>query len=237
MDQMAALGSSEAERRARLSSIAHDLRSPLLTIRMGCEVLERGKLDDDLQDIVAHMKMGVVQLQRMIDNLVEFGRWSAGVKSVECRMTAIGPILKAAATACRSAADERQQTIQSPDDDASVWADPDRLRLVLINLLINAVQYSPEGSRVEVASAVSEDPAELRLTVRDQGPGIPAEQMEEIFRPFVTSPVDGGSKPGFGIGLPLSRYLLEQMGARLEVQSQTGHGTTVTVRLRTRPGA
>jgi signal transduction histidine kinase len=107
--------------------------------------------------------------------------------------------------------------------------DRERLHQLLLNLLANAVKYTVAGDEVEVRAAAEN--GALRVSVRDHGPGIPAEQQRLIFEKFGRVNVGGKAKPGAGLGLFIARSIAEAHGGTLDVESQQGAGTTFTLRL------
>jgi signal transduction histidine kinase len=116
------------------------------------------------------------------------------------------------------------------DPDLACDADPRRLKQVLINLLANAVKFTPEGGKVAIAADRTDDGIEIR--VADTGPGIAAEDLERVLQPFVQA--DGRLErlhEGTGLGLPLSRAIAEAHGGTLHLESPPGGGTTAVVRL------
>jgi signal transduction histidine kinase len=114
--------------------------------------------------------------------------------------------------------------------DLAVVADRQRLRQVFANLLSNAVKYNRPGGRVEVSAARAGERVELQIV--DTGLGMNEVQLERIFRPFERLGVEGSGIPGTGLGLALSRQLVEAMGGDIRVASSRGRGTTFTVALR-----
>lgn len=121
-----------------------------------------------------------------------------------------------------------------------VWADADRLRQVLQNVMENAIKYSPHGGRIELEARCTGPrsdlgyPTQVALTIRDQGMGIPRQQMARVFQAFERLERPASLHiPGFGLGLYIARYLVEAMHGTLAIQSCEGRGTDVTIRLRT----
>ena len=115
-------------------------------------------------------------------------------------------------------------TRDSPDPAATVCSDPDGLRQVLQNLISNAVAATPEGGDIEVGSRSESD--RLRLTVVDSGPGIPAKDLEKIFEPLYTTKADG-----LGLGLTISRTIVERLGGTLSARNVPGRGAAFTIEL------
>jgi len=112
----------------------------------------------------------------------------------------------------------------SPDPAATVCSDPDGLRQVLQNLISNAVAATPEGGDIEVGSR--SESGRLRLTVVDSGPGIPAKDLEKIFEPLYTTKADG-----LGLGLTISRTIVERLGGTLSARNVPGRGAAFTIEL------
>ena len=106
-----------------------------------------------------------------------------------------------------------------------VWVDGDQIRQVAMNLMLNAGAAMPEGGRLVVETALGEN-GDVKLTFRDSGAGIPPEHLEKIFEPFFTT-----KARGTGLGLAITKTIVEQHGGRIEVASEVGRGTTVTVHL------
>lgn len=135
------------------------------------------------------------------------------------------------------AAEERQLTLERRvERDAVVWADPDRVREILVNLVMNAVKYSPVGGG-SISLTCAARPETVVIEVADSGPGIPADKLEAIFEPFVQL-ADGfaNRQGGVGLGLAISRDLARGMGGSLGVSSMVGQGTAFTLTL-PRPAA
>ncbi|MEO7021070.1 MAG: ATP-binding protein, partial [Ktedonobacteraceae bacterium] len=119
-----------------------------------------------------------------------------------------------------------------------VWADADRLRQVLLNVVENAIKYSPQGGRIELEARGTEtrggqdNLAQVCITIRDQGMGIPRQHMARVFQPFERLERPATSHiPGVGLGLYIARYLVEAMAGTLDIQSCEGSGTDVIIRL------
>jgi signal transduction histidine kinase len=136
-------------------------------------------------------------------------------------------------TGFEPAAEEKQLTLsaQVPGEPPVIETDPVRLQQILVNLVSNAVRHSPAGGRIEVGVRV--DTTAIEFTVRDEGPGIPADAQERIFEPFER--FDPASGLGTGLGLPVSRRLAEVLRGRLTLSSSTEKGAVFTLALPLRP--
>jgi two-component system NtrC family sensor kinase len=113
-------------------------------------------------------------------------------------------------------------------DIPEITADPDRLRQVFMNLLLNAVQAMPEGGKIVVSTEFDKDGGLIKATFRDTGTGIPREEQEKVFEPFFTTKRPG---EGTGLGLAICARLLEEHGGTVEVSSEPGKGSLFTVTL------
>ena len=108
-----------------------------------------------------------------------------------------------------------------------IWVDGDQIRQVAMNLMLNAGAAMPDGGRLAVGTTLNKD-GDVKLTFQDSGAGIPPENLEKIFEPFFTT-----KARGTGLGLAITKTIVEQHGGRIEVTSEVGQGTTVTVSLLT----
>lgn len=225
---------SDAERRQMLmSTLAHDLRSPLLTIRMGTQLVEKALPADDKdnRDVLRHMRVAAQYLEIMAQNLLEMGRLAAGAVRVNPRQHALEPIIEGAMATVEATSSGRIHADVPPRTGA--FADPDRLRQVMVNLLSNAIKYSPADSpvQVEVTTAGRRPDRRVIIRVTDRGTGIAPEHHEAIFRPYFRLDDSGYTKAGAGLGLSLARELVRRMDGDLTVQSELGKGATFTVDL------
>jgi CheY-like chemotaxis protein len=167
-----------------------------------------------------------------VDEVLDISRIEAGELSISVEPVAVAPLLADAMEMIEPMADGRRVTLRDPeieDGCTYVRADTQRLKQVLINLLSNAVKYNREGGEVEV-SAVREGSDWVRISVTDTGPGIDPDSFEKLFTPFER--LDAGADvEGTGLGLALSRSLVEAMHGSLTVSSAPGEGSTFTVEL------
>jgi signal transduction histidine kinase/CheY-like chemotaxis protein len=214
-----------------LSGMSHELRTPLNSILGFAQLIEADATDEQERDYARRIIAGGRHLVALIDDLLdvarlERGRLGASLASVPAA-AAVREALELTAPSMAGRGIELEERI---DSDRYVQADFRRLRQVLLNLLSNAVKYNRERGRVTVA--ISEPaPATVRIAVADTGPGIAQERIERLFRPFERLDAEGTGKPGTGLGLALSKGLVEQMGGSIGVSSEPGVGTTFYVDL------
>jgi signal transduction histidine kinase len=227
----------EESRRARESMIAivsHDLRSPLTAVLLGIAYIRRalgeGASPAGLGGALDAVQRSADSMRRLVDDLLDAARIDAGRFSIEPVRQPLVPILEDAVHAARLAAEARRVRVdlEAPAAERFVRCDRQRLTQVLANLLGNAVKFSPEGARVELA--LREEGEWLRIDVRDWGPGIAEADLPHVFDRYWQA----GDKAhlGTGLGLFIARTIVESHGGRLEVESRLGEGSTFTVALR-----
>jgi len=221
-----------------LANMSHELRTPLNAIRGYVELVEE-ELDDrgqlDLLDDLGRVRASADHLLRIIDDVLDLSRVEAGKLELNIERLDLGELVEAATAEVRPALLEQGTTLEVDVQVASLEADATRLRQVLVNLLSNAAKFTAGGTvRVEVAHA----DGEVRLKVADTGPGIPEEALPTLFDKFTQ--VDDSPtrrRGGAGLGLAISRELVERMGGRIEVQTTLGEGCTFVVHLPARSSA
>jgi PAS domain S-box-containing protein len=221
-----------------IATVSHELRTPLAAIYGSAQTLLREdvKLEESdkkrLLDVIAHESE---RLSRIADdilfaNKLDSGQLALGENRID--LCALARDVVEEMRACFSAREDISLELRVPDADAidSLSGDPDRLRQVLINLIDNAIKYSPDGGRVEVA--VEARDGGVRVAVRDQGIGIAPLEQRRIFGKFYR--VDPGLARGVGgagLGLYICRELVRRMEGRLSVSSEEGKGSTFVVTL------
>jgi len=227
-------GATSAKDRA-LATLAHDIRTPLGAIDGYCANLQDelyGPVNDRQRETLGRVRMSGRHLLSLLDNVMEMVRLSAGVVRVEAEPVPLTEVAREAVHLLIPAADAKLQTLQlGRPTDAVVTADHERVRQVLVNLIGNAVKFTPEGGSVTVGTArrtVDGVPwGEIRVT--DTGPGIADAEKAAIFEPYYRS--EGTAQlPGVGLGLAISHALVRQMGGEIVVESEVGVGSSFIVR-------
>jgi CheY-like chemotaxis protein len=167
----------------------------------------------------------------MVNDVLDITQIETGTFTVSIEPVALRLVIDDVLALLGPLATERGITIdnQASGDDAAVRADANRLRQVLVNLVANAIKFNRDGGSVTLSTAV--DDAHVSITVSDTGRGIAAENLSRLFRPFERLDIQTGEVEGAGIGLALSRALVEQMDGSITVASELGHGSQFTVRL------
>jgi signal transduction histidine kinase len=220
-----------------LSMMSHELRTPLNAIAGYADLLEtglRGQLTAAQLDDVRRIKANERHLLALVDSVLEYAKIDAG--DIECGLENVmlaHVLADVGAMVAPIAADRRITCVGcagGPGDDLVVYADAEKLRQILINLICNAIKFSHSDGQVEVTPHAARDEVEIRVT--DRGPGVAPEHRETIFEPFVQ--VDGGMSRrhgGTGLGLAISRELAIGMGGSLSVESEVGTGSTFVLKL------
>ena len=168
------------------------------------------------------------RLASLIGDVLDTSRIEAGTFSYSFSDVDLVSLVKDTVAAAQFGQDEVEVTVKAPEQLASVRGDRERLRQVLVNLIDNAVKYSPPGDQVEVSAWAQN--GRVCIAVRDHGPGVPREQQGLIFEKFGRANV-GGGKPGTGLGLFIARSIAEAHGGSLAIRSAPGQGATFTLEL------
>jgi signal transduction histidine kinase len=169
------------------------------------------------------------RLAELVADVLDTSRIEAGTFSYRFDEVDLGRVVDEAVETAVLAQQEVPVVASVRGALPAIRGDRARLRQVLANLIENAVKYSPEGGEVRVSAAASN--GAVRISVRDSGPGIPRDQQARIFEKFGRADVEGGSKPGSGLGLFIARSIAEAHGGSLDVSSGTEPGSTFTVTL------
>ena len=227
-------GATTAKDRA-LSTLAHDIRTPLGAIEGYCTNLEEeiyGPVNDRQREMLGRVRMSGRHLLSLLDNVMDMARLNAGVLRVTAEPVHLADVAREAVHMLIPAAAARLQTLQMGTlDDAVVTADHARVRQILVNLIGNAVKFTPQDGSIEVTTAVrtSGGAAWGEIRVADTGPGIAEAEQAAIFEPYYRS--EGTSEsPGVGLGLAISRALVEQMGGEMRLESEPGAGAAFIIR-------
>jgi signal transduction histidine kinase len=219
-----------------VSSVSHELRAPIASMRLLAESLERGKIADSVKqkEYFGLLVQESRRLSMMIENILDFSRIERGGKNYEFEQADLGALAQDTVRLMRPCAAERQVELSlRPNDGAcadSVACDALALQQALINLIDNAVKHSPPGGRVAVG--LDGVGTGLSLWVEDHGPGIPPEEHGRIFERFYRR----GSElrretQGIGIGLTIVKHIVEAHGGRVTVRSAPGQGSRFTMEL------
>ncbi|MGH2452489.1 MAG: ATP-binding response regulator [bacterium] len=215
-----------------LSRMSHELRTPLNAILGFAQLLDLDPLSPEQRESVAHILRGGQHLLELVNEVLDISRIESGHLTMVLEGVPLPPMLQEALDLVRPLAAERSVRLYEDGGAAgrAVQADRQRLRQVLLNLLSNAVKYNRAGGTVTI-SCQELSPGHLRLSVRDTGRGIPADQLDQVFVPFARPGTANSGVEGVGIGLALSRALVRLMRGEIGVSSLVDQGTTFWVDL------
>ena len=217
------------------ANISHELRTPLTLLLAPLQTLiqERGStLQSEMQKLLLIMQSNGMRLLKLINDLLDLVRLESGKMEVKREPVAIEPFLLGLANAVKKTAEDRGVRLEVTSDPAVgiVLTDSDKLERILLNLLFNALKFTPAGGNVEVKARV--ESGALVLEVSDTGPGISEEQLPFIFDRFWQADTSSQRKyRGVGIGLALVKELVEIQDGKVTVASTIGQGTAFTIRL------
>jgi signal transduction histidine kinase len=219
-----------------LGNMSHELRTPLNAIGGFVETLAlgvSGPVNDKQQRALTRVKANQQHLLVLVTEILNFVRVESGHMKYRSTAVSMTKALADVAEMLGAAIVDRGLRLAGPHGDATAvaWADPDRVRQILVNLMMNAVKYTPaNGGIISLSCAVDGDRVLARVS--DTGPGIPAEKQESIFEPFVQLPAGlADRRGGVGLGLAISRDLARAMGGDLSLESTVGIGSQFTLAL------
>jgi len=213
-----------------LLQVAHELRTPIAALTATLELLYEDALSmsrDELGSMVSTLRRSALRLEHLVENLLDAGSIEAGTFQVRAMPASMGQILQDALVFVQPLADSKRQKIVAqlhPDSDR-VLADQRRTAQVLANLIANASKYSPEDTTITVSSLTRD--GFVRLTVADEGPGIPMDEQNRLFTRFFRSREVRDQAGGLGLGLTICRAIVHAQGGDIGVESTPGHGTSV----------
>jgi len=224
-----------AERRKQefMGMISHDLRTPLSSVQTSLEfVLEghHGPLNKELAGWIEMANQNVQTVLTLINELLEIERIEAGALTLEFSEVQVSQLIRQAINSVRAIAEKNNIKIAETECNGYMEADEDRLLRVLVNLLGNALKFSPANSTITVDCTQTAD--WIEFSVQDQGRGIPADFITRIFDRFQqVSPEDARQMGGSGLGLTISKAIVEAHGGTISVQSTEGQGSTFKFRI------
>jgi two-component system sensor histidine kinase KdpD len=221
-----------AEIRAALfSSVTHDLRTPLASIKAGItglmdagvtlEPVERKELFDTVLEETD-------RLGRLVENLLRLARARAGGIAVEKELTPFEDVVETVLSRLRHTLAPFRIRTKIGNELPAVWVDPVQMDQALTNILENAARHAPEGTEIVVAVTPWHGGIEVR--VADRGPGIPPEDRDRVFEPFFRRDTATG-RAGSGLGLAIARAVVQAHGGRIRIEGAPGGGTAVVIEL------
>jgi two-component system NtrC family sensor kinase len=219
-----------------VTTVSHDLRSPLTAILGYVDLIERtGQINEQQTEYIERVRLSVGQITNLVNDLLDLGRIEAGLDDAK-EPTPIAVLARYVLDSMRAAADSKGIKLKSelPEDLPLVVGDPIRLRQMLGNLLENAIKYTPVKGEVLIEAHTENDQVILRVS--DNGFGIPAADQPYLFDKFFRASNVPDDLPGTGLGLSIVKSIVENHQGRVWVDSAVGEGTTFTIVFPAAPG-
>lgn len=215
-----------------IATVSHELKTPISSIRMGIKLLRDtrlGELTTDQKEMVDDIDWEVTRLLNITQELLNATELESGKIQLHAERTNLHEIIEEAVDSIITLADDRQITITEKltPDIPDLYLDSDKLIWVIINLLTNAIKYSPVNSEVHIEGFVKNET--LHIQVTDQGTGVPESERRKIFERYYRIP--GSEGKGTGLGLNISKEIVEQMNGEIGVRSADGQGSVFYVNL------
>jgi len=222
-----------------LSMLSHELRTPLNSVRGNLDLIDAGvygELTSGQRDALSRAQRSAIYLTGLIDDLLNFARMESGQLDYEITDVGLDALLHEIAVLTTTQAAEKGVALTGESHEAGgaplvVRADADKVRMILTNLVTNAIKFTDAGGTVALNADADRAAGTVRLRVRDTGRGIPPEDLERIFEPFVqvNRAATRASQQGVGLGLAISRTLARAMGGDQSATSAPGQGSTFTL--------
>jgi signal transduction histidine kinase len=218
-----------------LAAMSHELRTPLNAIGGYAELLEmgiHGDVADQQREPIARIRRSQRHLQTLVEQILSFAKTEAGKRELVSTVVPVDAVLAQSAEMIAPQVSAAGQTlaVEGCDDDLYIRGDRDAVEQILINLLGNAVKYTPSGGRIGLTCVA--DARDVGIRVSDTGPGIPPDKRDAIFQPFTQLDQELSSrKAGVGLGLAISRDLARAMQGDVTVDASVSSGATFVLRL------
>ena len=216
----------ELERRIEFTrALVHELKTPLTSVLLSSEILTHNLPEGPLSRLATTIYQGASNLNERIDELLDLARGEQGMLKLKLSLVDPLQMLRALADEFAVIISSRGQTLilDLPPSLPKLWADAHRLRQVVLNLLSNASKFTPEEGRITLKARDEE--TRLVIEVQDTGPGIAKEEQERLFEPYHRLESDRERFSGLGLGLALSKRLVELHGGKIWVESEPGKGS------------
>jgi two-component system phosphate regulon sensor histidine kinase PhoR len=216
----------EVVRRDFVSNVSHELRTPLASLKLLTETLQEGALEDlpAARKFLIQMENEIDNLTQLVRELLELSRIESGRVPLERKAIAPCDVVSPAVERMEIQANRAglQVKFECPTDMPDIYADPDRVEQVLVNLLHNAIKFTPPGGMITVSAY--HDPGRVVFRVSDSGVGIAQADLERIFERFYKSD-RARSSGGTGLGLSIARHIIESHGGKIWAESTPGSGS------------
>jgi two-component system sensor histidine kinase GlrK len=223
----------QVEKARFLAHMSHELKTPLTAIREGAELMREGvlgRLTGEQREVAGILRANAVRLQQLIENLLRFSRDEARDGPPGEGSTDLADVAQAVLADHKLAAAAKGLSVAWEGEPLRARGDRSRLRVVMDNLISNAVKFTPEGGAVAVR--VFREESEAVIEVRDTGPGVPSGERGRVFEPFFQGSARGsGAVQGSGLGLSIVAEYVTALGGRVEILDPEGPGALFRVRL------
>jgi two-component system, NtrC family, sensor histidine kinase GlrK len=226
------------ERNRFLRHMSHELKTPLANIREGTELLMDGavgELDSTQREVAAILRENGIKLQRMIENLLSFSAWQTSSVGLEATEFRLRPLVKQVLENQQLTLLSQRVRLDVQVEDVTLLADRGKIRLILENLVSNAVKYSPKGGTIHIRGRAAG--AQLVLDVADAGPGIAPEDRASIFEAFYTGRASRSTVKGTGIGLSVVLEFVSAHGGTVEIIDGEFNGAHFRITMPMRAGS
>ncbi len=228
------LRQQEEIKRGVVSTVSHQLKTPLTSIRMAIHLLleeKVGPLTEKQAELLVAANEDSDRLHSILNNLLDISRIESGRVQIDFRAVSPHSMVSEVVESFRRAAQEQgvSLSLDFPDDLPEVWADVTRINHVFGNLLSNALKYTPPGGKIALSAKADEE--QVRFFISDTGQGIPGKYLPRIFEQFFRVP-EQGTETGAGLGLAIVKEIVEAHGGAIGVESHEGKGTTFTFSLK-----
>jgi signal transduction histidine kinase len=219
----------ETIRRDFVANVSHELKTPLTVIRGYAETLAGEDVPPDVRrDFLDKVLANARRMQQLVDDLLDLSRIESRAWSPRPEPVPLGPLVQDVWATLRPRADAGQLTLTARFAETTLYADPQAARQILLNVLDNAVRYTPNGGRITVTAAPA--PGGVQIEISDTGIGIPGEHLPRIFERFYrVDPARSRELGGTGLGLAIVKHLVEAHAGHVEAHSALGSGTTIRI--------
>jgi two-component system sensor histidine kinase GlrK len=223
------------ERNKFLQHMSHELKTPLANIREGTELLIEGavgSLSTEQREVAGILRDNSLRLQRLIENLLSYSEWQARRRMLEVTEIRLLPLVKSAIETYQLPINAHHLRLDLQVPDLALQADRSKLKLILDNLISNAVKFTPDGGTITLRAAQDERGQQLLFDVADSGPGVPADERSRIFDAFYQGATpQGGLVRGTGIGLSVVQEFVHAHGGSIELVQGEFPGAHFRMRL------
>ena len=223
---------SERLFQAILSSVSHELRTPIAIISAAVDNLNDDRTSSELikrKQICVELESASMRLNNLVENFLDMSRIESGLLKLNLQYCDLADLVGLVVKDLKTEIGHHKMNIIIPENLPLVKADIGLMRQVLVNILRNANMYTPAGTSIEI-SAVNETAKVVSLTIRDHGPGVAVENLEQLFEKFYRVP--GSVSGGTGLGLAIARAFVEAHGGFIRASNDPGGGLSITMTLK-----